>query len=81
MLAQSRSLLDWHARHRFCARCGEPTVPRDGGTRRECTSCRSRHYPRVDPSIIVLVEHGDRCLLARRPASPGNWHSCLAGFV
>src|SRR5262249_61047383 len=40
ILAQARSLLDWHARHRFCAQCGSPTrvasagwVPRRPGRR------------------------------------------------
>ena len=81
MLAQARSLMDWHARHRFCAACGGATRSVEGGGRRECVNCAARHYPRVDPSIIVIVERGDRCLLARRSASPGTRHSCLAGFV
>src|SRR5207248_4276489 len=25
ILAEARSLIDWHARHRFCAQCGSPT--------------------------------------------------------
>ena len=81
VLAQARSLLDWHARHRFCARCGAETVSVEGGARRQCASCQARHYPRVDPSIIVVVERGDRCLLASRSTSPDSRHSCVAGFV
>ena len=81
MLAQARSLLDWHARHRFCARCGAATTAIEGGARRQCEACDARHYPRVDPSMIVLVAYGDRCLLARRPNSPPARHSCLAGYV
>jgi NAD+ diphosphatase len=81
MLAQARSLLDWHARCRFCAACGGATRSIEGGGRRECVDCATRHYPRVDPSVIVIVEYAGRCLLARRPASPAKRHSCLAGFV
>ena len=81
ILAQARSLLDWHARQRFCARCGAETASVEGGARRQCAGCETRHYPRVDPSIIVVVERGGRCLLARRSTSPGTRHSCLAGFV
>ena len=81
MLAQARSLLDWHAQHRFCAACGGATRSIEGGGRRECVDCETRHYPRVDPSVIVVVEYAGRCLLARRPASPAGRHSCLAGFV
>ncbi len=81
ILAQARSLLDWHARHRFCGRCGAETASVEGGVRRQCAGCDARHYPRVDPSIIVVVERGDRCLLASRSTAPGRRHSCVAGFV
>ena len=30
----ARSLVDWHARHRFCARCGAPTRLAKGGWQR-----------------------------------------------
>ena len=81
ILGHARSLVDWHARHRFCAQCGAATVHIEGGARRRCTRCDARHYPRVDPSVIMLVEHNDRILLARRATAPGNRRSCLAGFL
>ncbi|MSP22441.1 MAG: NAD(+) diphosphatase [Dehalococcoidia bacterium] len=81
ILGNARSLVDWHARHRFCAQCGAPTEHIEGGARRRCTRCDARHYPRVDPSVIMLVEHNDRILLARRATAPGNRRSCLAGFL
>ena len=31
ILAEARSLIDWHARHRFCAQCGTPSVALLGG--------------------------------------------------
>jgi len=33
ILAEARSLLDWHARHRFCAQCGSPTTMASAGRR------------------------------------------------
>lgn len=82
ILAQARSMVDWHTRHRFCAVCGGATVAIEGGARRRCTSCDARHYPRVDPSVIVLVEFEGRALLARRASgAAGNRRSCVAGFV
>lgn len=81
MLAQARSIVDWHWRHRFCGLCGAPTVAVEGGARRHCPSCNARHYPQVSPSMIVVVAQGDRCLLARRPRAPQQRYSCLAGFV
>ncbi|MEZ4503685.1 MAG: NAD(+) diphosphatase [Dehalococcoidia bacterium] len=81
IVAQARSLLDWHARHRFCAQCGAATEPIEGGARRNCTGCGAKHYPRVDPSIIVVVEHEGRTLLGRRATAPPGRRSCLAGFI
>ncbi|MEE8247141.1 MAG: NUDIX-like domain-containing protein, partial [Alphaproteobacteria bacterium] len=57
ILAQARSLVDWHARHRFCAVCGRPTAPEEGGHSRRCRSgaCGAQHFPRTDPVVIMLV--------------------------
>ena len=38
-------------------------------------------YPRISPSIIVLVHQGDSILLARNAAWPTDMYSTLAGFV
>lgn len=79
----ARSLVDWHARHRFCARCGAPTVLAKGGWQRNCTSdaCKAEHFPRVDPVTIMLVEHEGNLLLGRQPRFPAGNYSALAGFV
>ena len=77
----ARSLVDWHARHRFCARCGSGTRLAKGGWQRDCTQCGAQHFPRTDPVTIMLVEHGDRLLLGRQPRFPPRIFSALAGFV
>ena len=79
----ARSLVDWHARHRFCARCGAPTRLAKGGWQRNCTNdaCKGEHFPRVDPVTIMLVEHSGRLLLGRQPRFPPRRFSALAGFV
>ena len=79
----ARSMVDWHARHRFCARCGQPTLPAKGGWQRNCTSetCRAEHFPRVDPVTIMIVQHEDNLLLGRQPRFPAGNYSALAGFV
>jgi NAD+ diphosphatase len=43
----ARSLVDWHARHRFCARCGHATRAAKGGWQRSCTNpaCGAEHFP------------------------------------
>lgn len=77
----ARSLVDWHARHRFCARCGAATRLAKGGWQRDCTACDAQHFPRVDPVAIMLVEHRDKLLLGRQARFPPHSYSALAGFV
>ncbi len=83
ILAQARSLLDWHARHGFCANCGAPTEMREGGTSRQCSNsaCAHQHFPRTDPVVIMLVIKGDMCLFGRQGVFPPGTYSALAGFV
>lgn len=79
----ARSLVSWHARHRFCAVCGQPTALAKGGWQRTCTSgpCGAEHFPRVDPVAIMLVEYEGQVLLGRQPRFPEGRYSALAGFV
>ena len=77
----ARSLVDWHARHRFCAQCGEPTAIAKGGWQRDCPSCKAEHFPRTDPVAIMLVEHDGDLLLARGTRFPERYFSTLAGFI
>lgn len=79
----ARSLVDWHARHRFCAGCGHTTRLAKGGWQRDCSNeaCGAAHFPRVDPVTIMLVEHDGRLLLGRQPRFPAGRYSTLAGFV
>ena len=80
-LAEGKALLAWHARHRFCANCGAPTVVVEAGWRRDCPSCAAQHFPRTDPVVIMLAIAGERCLLGRQSRFPPGMWSCLAGFV
>jgi len=84
LLAYARGLSHWHNRHGFCGVCGAATTTSAGGHVRVCTSepCKAEHFPRTDPAVIMLVTHGDRCLLPRSTRWPTiPMHSTLAGFV
>ncbi|HJU14942.1 MAG TPA: NUDIX-like domain-containing protein, partial [Stellaceae bacterium] len=81
ILAEARSLIDWHARHRFCAQCGAPTRITAAGWVRRCPECRASHYPRSDPVTIMLAVRGERALLGRNRRRPGRRFSCLAGYM
>eukprot|EP00468_Gymnochlora_sp_CCMP2014_P000827 CAMPEP_0167739960 /NCGR_PEP_ID=MMETSP0110_2-20121227/12_1 /TAXON_ID=629695 /ORGANISM="Gymnochlora sp., Strain CCMP2014" /LENGTH=330 /DNA_ID=CAMNT_0007623801 /DNA_START=237 /DNA_END=1226 /DNA_ORIENTATION=- len=71
----------FHKNSRFCGRCGSKTESKGFGTKRVCTNCGYEVFPRQDPAMIVLVSHGEYCLLGRQARWPKGWYSCLAGFV
>lgn len=77
----ARSVIDWHYRHLFCARCGAGTALFRAGWGRKCARCNTEHFPRVDPVVIMLAEFGGRVLLGRQPMFPPKFFSALAGFV
>jgi NAD+ diphosphatase len=81
LLAHAKSLLDWHARHGFCAACGQPTQAHFGGKSRVCDGCGASHFPRTDPVAIMLVVSGECCLLGRSRARRTRLYSALAGFI
>lgn len=89
MLAYARAIAYWHARHRYCGDCGAATRVAEGGHLRVCSNpaCGQRHFPRIDPAIIVLVLHretaraDERCLLGRQREWPQTLFSAVAGFV
>ena len=81
LLAYARALVHWHRTHRFCGHCGGATVASQGGHARHCAGCGRDGFPRTDPAVIVLVTHGERCLLGRSPRFPPGMYSTLAGFV
>ncbi|XVF49290.1 hypothetical protein PTKIN_Ptkin03bG0256400 [Pterospermum kingtungense] len=81
----ARALLEWHNLSRFCGHCGEKTVPKEAGRRKQCSNdlCKKRIYPRVDPVVIMLVidRENDRALLSRQSRFVPRMWSCLAGFI
>lgn len=83
VLARARALLAWNLRTTACPSCGAATASHERGMVRVCTSpdCAHSHFPRTDPTVIVRVVSGDRCLLARQPRFRAGLRSVLAGFV
>ncbi len=79
--AAARSVLDWHARHGFCANCGTATTIFRAGWGRKCGKCGAEHFPRVDPVVIMIAEHDGRALVGRAASWPAGRYSALAGFL
>jgi len=79
--ARAVQIVDWDRTHRFCGRCGVPLKIKATERAKECPQCGLLHFPRLAPAIIVLVERGDKMLLARSRHFMPGMYSVLAGFV
>jgi len=81
ILATAKAVFEWRTRHRFCAACGQESRIADGGWKRICPACRTEHFPRTDPVVIMLAVHEGRCLMGRQAVWPARMYSALAGFL
>lgn len=83
VLAYAKALHYWQYRQTFCGVCGALTVLQSSGHKLVCSNeeCAREFFPRIDPAIIVLVTHGDACMLGRNVRWPARRFSTLAGFV
>ena len=81
LVATAKAILGWHESHGFCARCGEKSVIGEAGWQRQCPACGTRHFPRTDPVVIMLILSGNDVLMGRSPHWPEGMYSLLAGFV
>jgi NAD+ diphosphatase len=79
--ARAVQIVDWDRTHRFCGRCGVPLNMRTTERAKECPQCGLLYFPRLAPAIIVLVQRGDKLLLARSRHFMPGMYSVLAGFV
>ncbi len=74
-------ILLWDQTHRFCGRCGQPTVHAPAERAKLCPQCGLLSFPRLSPAVIMLIQRGDELLLARNKAFADGFFSVLAGFV
>ncbi len=81
IFATAKSMFEWRRKHQFCATCGAPSEVAEAGWKRICPACKTEHFPRTDPVVIMLAAKGDRCLLGRQAVWPKHMYSALAGFL
>lgn len=81
LVATAKAIVNWHGSHRFCAKCGAASDVTQGGWQRTCPECKTHHFPRTDPVVIMLITHGNSVLMGRSPGWPEGMYSLLAGFV
>jgi NAD+ diphosphatase len=81
LAGRAQQLADWERDHRFCGRCGTNMQNHSVDRAKQCPGCGLINYPRLSPSIIVLIRKGEEMLLARNANWPRGMYSTLAGFV
>ena len=81
IMAQAKSQIYWHSSHRYCSKCGSPSMPQKGGLVRVCQNCAMQHFPRTDPVVIMLVYKEQHCLLGQNRRRANGFYSALAGFM
>ena len=80
LVSRAKQLIEWFEQHQFCGACGQKTVKNHEGYL-ACEKCSLVHYPRISPSMIVVINKGTEVLLARSPRFPPGVYSALAGFL
>lgn len=81
MGVKAYSVMHWDRNHQFCGRCATPTVHRVPHFERFCPACSLSFFPRISPSIIVLIHRGDELIMARSAHFSPGIYGLIAGFV
>ena len=81
MAGRAQQICQWYRDHQYCGKCGDKAIELEGDRAMYCERCAVSSYPRLSPSIIVLVHRGAEVLLARNHNFPEGMYSTLAGFV
>lgn len=66
---------------RFCPQCGGRNHLNLSQLAMQCGECRTLHYPRIFPCIIVAVRQQQRILLANHSHHRGGMYTVIAGFL
>ena len=80
-LAKAISIITWDKNHQFCGRCSAKTIHKHVGYERVCTKCGLSFYPRISPSMIVLIQKGDYILMSRSHHFIKGAYGLIAGFL
>ena len=72
----------WKNENKFCSKCGAKNRFNNLKNYIECTnkSCLKKIFPKIDPTVIILIKNNNRILLARNKNWKQNLYSCIAGF-
>lgn len=78
---KAHAVMSWDKNHHYCGHCATKTQHKPDTFERQCPSCALIFYPRISPSIIVLIKKEDQILMARGPHFTAGAYGLIAGFV
>ncbi len=81
IVSRAKALINWRKNTQYCSICGNKLINSTQFTAMECPNCKKIHFPRIEPCIIVLVNKGDKILLARHVQRNQDIYACIAGFM
>jgi len=72
----------WKRENKFCSRCGAKNKFKNIKNFLECKdkNCKKKIFPKIDPTVIILIKYNNRILLARNSNWKQDLYSCIAGF-
>lgn len=81
VIVKAFQIIRWDKQHQYCGKCGGSTRKQEGVFERYCTGCQLSFFPKISPSIIVMIHKEDKILMARSANFPPNCYALIAGFV
>jgi len=81
---KAKAFSHWAYQTRHCSFCGTALVQGknlEDARARVCPACSRVYFPRISPAVIVLVNKGEKILLAHNAKMPKGRHGLIAGFV
>lgn len=81
LVAKAYAILNWDKYHFYCGRCQSMTTKIENVFERICPTCNNIFYPRISPSVIVLIHDNDHILMARSPHFIKGAYGLIAGFI
>lgn len=75
------SIIHWDKSHQYCGYCGKNTNTQKNRFEKICAVCQVSFYPRISPSIIVLIHNDDKLIMARSHHFASGVYGLIAGFV
>lgn len=76
-------LNEWYKSVKYCGRCGAKNVHAENERSMVCPECKNMAFPKISPSVIVLIRNGNKTLLTRYQAAHSAYrrYALVAGYV